>query len=281
MKLFSICFLLIILVQTQQNLNYFEYGVKVIPHPQKQAKGGEDAYYANSKLLAVADGVGGWQEQGIDPSIYSRTLCQNLGQLYLQNEKKYQNNPKDLIINVQPTVQYLGSSTLVLITIDQVENYIYSSYIGDSGYMIFRYNQQYLDIIFEFEEQQKSFNFPFQLGVEENGDNPQASVKFKHQIQHNDILVIASDGVFDNLDMNQIKNIIENNGKKNMSSNQLNNLADKIAQSAFEFSINQNYNSPFSKKAWTNGIRTYGGKSDDITVIVAQIKLKKEKKEEL
>lgn len=48
--------------------------MKVIPHPDKMAKGGEDAYYANEYLLAVADGVGGWNEKGIDPAKYSREL---------------------------------------------------------------------------------------------------------------------------------------------------------------------------------------------------------------
>lgn len=32
----------------------------VIPHPQKVAKGGEDAYYIAERSFGVADGVGGW-----------------------------------------------------------------------------------------------------------------------------------------------------------------------------------------------------------------------------
>ena len=51
------------------------FSIHNIPHPDKVEKGGEDAYYANSNLLAVADGVGGWNNQGIDPSLYSRALC--------------------------------------------------------------------------------------------------------------------------------------------------------------------------------------------------------------
>jgi len=30
----------------------------------------------NNRLLAVADGVGGWNDYGIDPAKYSRELCQ-------------------------------------------------------------------------------------------------------------------------------------------------------------------------------------------------------------
>ena len=38
----------------------FVNGVSVIPHPEKAQKGGEDAYYASKRIIAVADGVGGW-----------------------------------------------------------------------------------------------------------------------------------------------------------------------------------------------------------------------------
>lgn len=46
------------------------------PHPDKVAKGGEDAYYiADNKLsLGVADGVGGWADIGVDAGEYSRML---------------------------------------------------------------------------------------------------------------------------------------------------------------------------------------------------------------
>lgn len=46
----------------------------MIPHPDKASKGGEDACGTEDKLLVVADGVGGWNSQGIDPSKYSREL---------------------------------------------------------------------------------------------------------------------------------------------------------------------------------------------------------------
>mgnify|MGYP001808067746 CR=1 FL=1 len=55
---------------------FYLISVHIIPHPDKVAKGGEDAYYANENLLAVADGVGGWNNHGVDPSKYSKTLCE-------------------------------------------------------------------------------------------------------------------------------------------------------------------------------------------------------------
>lgn len=49
--------------------------VFVLPHMQKRHKGGEDAAVLTDRVLAVADGVGGWAENGVDPANYSRRLC--------------------------------------------------------------------------------------------------------------------------------------------------------------------------------------------------------------
>ena len=44
----------------------------MIPHPEKAYKGGEDAYAVSDQLLVVADGVGGWGNQGVDPGLFSK-----------------------------------------------------------------------------------------------------------------------------------------------------------------------------------------------------------------
>ena len=55
--------------------NNHKYRVFVLPHMQKRHKGGEDAAVLTDRVLAVADGVGGWAENNIDPANYSRRLC--------------------------------------------------------------------------------------------------------------------------------------------------------------------------------------------------------------
>lgn len=57
----------------------FLYGSHMIPHPEKAYKGGEDAMYVSDNLLVVADGVGGWADQGVDPGLYSKRLCEIIG----------------------------------------------------------------------------------------------------------------------------------------------------------------------------------------------------------
>ena len=69
-----------------------------IKSKEKKEKGGEDAYLASSNLLVVADGVGGWESQGVDPGLYSRALIRNIKSLYTSNPAKYNAHPKQLLL---------------------------------------------------------------------------------------------------------------------------------------------------------------------------------------
>ena len=51
------------------------FGTVSIPHFKKKKKGGEDSFFASDKILVITDGVGGWNQVGIDPSEYSREVC--------------------------------------------------------------------------------------------------------------------------------------------------------------------------------------------------------------
>lgn len=76
----------------------FLHGSFMIPHPEKAYKGGEDAMYASENVLVVADGVGGWADQGVDPGLYSKKLCKIIGQKVEKSLKEYVDNPQKLIL---------------------------------------------------------------------------------------------------------------------------------------------------------------------------------------
>ena len=46
--------------------------------------GGEDAFYISpdNRVIAVADGVGSWNYEGVDPGVYSRTLVKGIELAY-------------------------------------------------------------------------------------------------------------------------------------------------------------------------------------------------------
>ena len=76
--------------------------------------------------------------------------------------------------------------------IENDEDVLYTSLIGDSGYRLFRPTNKELEIVFCSEEHTRDFNFPYQIGSE--GDPPEIALENKHEIKENDILVVGTDG---------------------------------------------------------------------------------------
>ena len=56
----------------------FVGGIANIPHDDKVDKGGEDAWTASQTLIAVADGVGGWANKGVDSGLFSKQLTKDI-----------------------------------------------------------------------------------------------------------------------------------------------------------------------------------------------------------
>ena len=88
-----------------------------------------------------------------------------------------------------------------------------------------------------------------------------------------DILVVASDGMLDNLYDKDVKKCI----KPQMKGTYLQDpqqVAECLAKKAEVLGLNEEYYSPFAKHAADWGLEFTGGKADDVTVIVAQIQHK-------
>lgn len=58
----------------------------MLPHPEKAHKGGEDAVFTEGSVIGVADGVGGWAAQGVDPGLYSKALMRAAAQAAAASE---------------------------------------------------------------------------------------------------------------------------------------------------------------------------------------------------
>ena len=108
----------------------------MIPHPSKRHKGGEDAYVARADLLVVADGVGGWAEQGVDPGLFSKALVKDIEEEYVKNPDE---TLKNMLVEAVKRNPHKGSSTAVLAKLDRKEKGLMRTCnLGDSGYAIFR-----------------------------------------------------------------------------------------------------------------------------------------------
>jgi len=237
-------------------------------------------------MICVADGVGGWNEIGIDPSKYSNELCENVKNEYLINGLEYNYDPRRIFIEAAKKSKEQGSATFCMCSLDYEKNYLHTVNLGDSGYMVIRdigegskinyvqnlNNQEEelstvdLKVMYKSEEQQHKFNFPYQVGS--HGDPPEECDTRVHEIQENDIIVLGTDGLWDNLFDEQIVAIIRPFYLDSNKIKDLNQVARLMSEFAEKLSISPKYKSPFSVKS--KGLYI-GGKSDDITIIIAQI----------
>ena len=83
---------------------------------------------------------------------------------------------------------------------DKTPNGLMATTCGDSGYILFRPEENGLKELYKtpFEQQQWMFNGPNQLSSSTNM-YLQKALHELHEIEENDIIVMASDGLFDNV----------------------------------------------------------------------------------
>lgn len=137
---------------------------------------------------------------------------------------------------------------------------------GDSGYMLIRRDKEGVpQKVFRTQERQYRFNAPWQCGT--GKPLPTNADVFLHFVQHNDVLVLASDGVFDNATESDILNCIRpTNDKWDINAQ---SAAKCIADKSLELSKDKNYDSPFAINSRAANKPHVGGKKDDITVVVS------------
>jgi protein phosphatase PTC7 len=186
-----------------------------VPSPDK-ANGGEDALFASRYALAVADGVGGWSDSGVDSGRYSRAL--------LAGARKHCDaalasgaapDGAEALERAHASLELQGSSTACLVVAGRA-GAVRVTNLGDSGATLWRrarpaslvaaplrvdeaarlWEQRYAS-----PTQQHFFNCPFQLSaVRDMTDRVAAGVvNAPVAAQVGDLVIAATDGLWDNL----------------------------------------------------------------------------------
>lgn len=250
---------------------------------QRLIKGqfGDDAWftarYTSADVLGVADGVGGWRAYGIDPGEFSTHLMKTCERL-IKLGRFTPTNPSELLARsyyelLHHKKSILGSSTACVVVLNRDDCTLYTANIGDSGYMVVRRGE----VVRRSAEQQHYFNTPFQLSLPPPGhqqdvlsDQPDSAMRDSFPVEDGDVILLATDGVFDNLPQNLLVNeLVKVQGERCASRLQM--VANSIAWMARNLSFDETFVSPFAESAFANGINTIGGKPDDITVILATV----------
>jgi len=242
-------------------------GTHMVPHPEKAYRGGEDALFVSTDFnsTGVADGVGGWSNQGIDPGLFSRQLMFGAKEAV---EDKGAKDPVRILSLAYKQVRVPGSSTACIIVLDGDERMLRGANLGDSGILVLRGTE----ILYRTAEQQHYFNCPFQLGTEST-DTPESAIRIAVSVQEGDLVIMGTDGLWDNMYDQEVIEICAKEASRDDNSEMpfTQGLAERLAQRAHHLAKSAVRQSPFSVKARQSGYRFLGGKMDDVTVVVCSI----------
>lgn len=179
-----------------------------------------------------------------------------------------------------------GSSTACILILNRETSTVYTANIGDSGFMVVRRGE----IVHRSEEQQHYFNTPFQLSLPPPGhgdnvlsDRPESADQLSFPVLDGDVILVATDGVFDNVPTNLLLNtltevsvfllfdflminlkkqcvFVVNQCEGERDAVKLQMTANAIALMARSLSFDSEFMSPFSVNARRNNIHTTGKK---------------------
>lgn len=254
-----------------------------IPHIERVEKQGEDAYLISSArngAIGLADGVGSWSKEGVDPAMYSKGLMREAKQAIEFKKRKY--TSKECMMVAQNKNTVIGSSTCVLAILEQDKLHIAN--VGDSGIRVLRNGK----IIFSTQAQEHEFNYPFQLTCMDylEGDKALDADEYELKVEQGDIIIMGSDGIFDNIWDEGLEEIVEVTltGVEDRSELTAMALANAISLVAHRNALNPEFYSPWTDGATRAAGQTsmvddlvfqktqnpyMGGKMDDCTTIVA------------
>ncbi|KAB5520612.1 hypothetical protein DKX38_024931 [Salix brachista] len=276
----------------------FCIGTHMIPHPKKVERGGEDSFFVsdyNGGVIAVADGVSGWAERNVDPSLFPQELMANASCLVGDEEVSY--DPQILIRKAHAATSAVGSAT-VIVAMLEANGKLKIANVGDCGLRVIRGGSVAYFLFVLVAVLFVPFIFPkIELSSEMAGQTYLDAVVSRVEVMEGDTIVMGSDGLFDNVFDHEIVSTVAGHSDAAEAAKALANLASI-------HSMNSEFESPYSLEARSKGFdvpfwkkilgmkltgKTYkdgffflnatsdqvlclaGGKLDDITVIVGQV----------
>eukprot|EP00931_Biecheleriopsis_adriatica_P095590 TRINITY_DN69182_c0_g1_i1.p1 TRINITY_DN69182_c0_g1~~TRINITY_DN69182_c0_g1_i1.p1 ORF type:complete len:337 (+),score=53.06 TRINITY_DN69182_c0_g1_i1:39-1013(+) len=267
---------------------HLAFAAACLPHPSKVERGGEDSYFAcpASSSFGVADGVGGWAESGVDPGLFARRLLHLCLEGINSQEEETDLDKALMSATSQILAERLqGGSTALLGRLTGSTMAILN--MGDSGAMLLRPalrtrpgSEQpllYPRVVFRSSDQTHYFNCPYQLSS--GGHQIEIPDLIRIRVRSGDVVVAATDGVFDNLFDHQVQAIVARHLGKAWTLGapvmpHLQGLAAAIvrqAQRVGQLEHDRDVITPFAISAHSEGLSFRGGKLDDTTVVVGLV----------
>jgi protein phosphatase PTC7 len=251
--------------QALPRLRFGSRAVRAFPHPDKLHRGGEDAFISSDFIVAVADGVGGYADMGVNPAAFTRRVMYHTLAHAQKNVggKAQEALTAGLDGTLAEKVDGGCPATVATImkspksaraTVGDILN------LGDCGTILFRKDKA----LYQTAVQQHSFNCPFQLP----DDTPARGATDTVTLEPGDVILQASDGVFDNVFSDRIFEMLRKVYRNKLSTQ---DAAEQLATLASTLGADSTYKSPFAIAATARGHKYLGGKQDDVTVLISVI----------
>ncbi|CAL4886549.1 unnamed protein product [Urochloa decumbens] len=238
----------------------------------------EDAFFCHpaAGVIAVADGVGGYRKRGVDDAgAFARAL---IASAFAEARRAFAAGgasvpvcPYALLRGAHEAAARSlapGASTAAVVSLDGAT--LRWACVGDSGFAVLRGGR----IVHRSTPQQHRFNCPYQLSAADGGDSVADADVGGVEVAGGDVVVVGTDGLFDNVFDSELERLVWEGTELGMSPQ---DMADDIAGTALQVSLGWLAHSPSTccTESWRKdeeGVeRFYGGKVDDITVVVAFI----------
>ena len=185
------------------------------------------------------------------------------------------------------SAQTYGGSTISVLAMEG--NVVGCANLGDSGFMLLRKMQRGMTVVWRSEEQQHSWNCPYQLTRLPPAllsrfpklalDTAKDCDAYTFEVREGDLLLLFTDGLRDNLFEREILHIVdcalppafgELVGLPGHSTPP-EKVARALALAAQERSLDPSARVPFVEYSRRHGYECLGGKQDDITVVAAWV----------
>jgi protein phosphatase PTC7 len=234
----------------------------VLPHPAKVFWGGEDAVFTQGRTFGVFDGVSGAIKLDGVP-LYSKTLATRMKKAVGIEGL----NIAELVKRLTTVAEYAdkkatGASTAIVASISE-DGFLRALSLGDSSCVVIRNGK----VAAKTKDIQHYFDCPYQLSAD-SPDRPKDGTKLNLELMKGDLILMGSDGIFDNLSGEELVEIVSSSPPR------LSTIAKRVGDQSRKVSLNKQAVTPYGKLAKKNGDPDYadglGGKLDDVCCIVVR-----------
>eukprot|EP00760_Papus_ankaliazontas_P022335 PhM_4_TR18838/c2_g2_i1/m.39744/K17508/PTC7, PPTC7; protein phosphatase PTC7 len=226
----------------------------------------EDAWFHAPHALGVADGVGMYRRLGIDASKSSRLAMQSMFEAATRVPGECP--PAVVLMNegCRAASRVPGCTTLCVAGLRApYYNVLEVSNLGDSGCIVIRDGRTILSTPWQWHE----FDFPYQAGPTSPDTAVDAS-KSLVLVKPHDVVVLATDGVLDNLSVDEIVDIVTTSMARSPHVD-CEAVAKELVSAAIRMSHALRASTPYTEAALHHGVMLEGGKKDDTTCVVGVV----------